>query len=196
MLKPRQFVSIVLLPSPNGVSTNQPARIFTPATWHCYYHPRTWLVRHFSRQLSPEARDWSNTDKNQNLQRNMDVIFFHSSPAPEMDLCPLLPRSQSRQGPSLRLSWPTAGDRRRAVVGKSPLPNAASRNPHAHAGDTHIVQVSPEDMEMHYYLSHPAPNGNTSQDNTEFGPVLTRSRAHPASLGHPRGVESDRHTGR
>ncbi|KAK4151562.1 fungal-specific transcription factor domain-containing protein [Chaetomidium leptoderma] len=66
--------------------------------------------------------------------------------------------SPSRQGLSLRLSWPYAGDRRRAIVGKSPLhvPKLASRNPHA--GDTHIVQVSQRDMEMHYYLSHLAPN--------------------------------------
>ncbi|KAK3291400.1 fungal-specific transcription factor domain-containing protein [Chaetomium fimeti] len=82
-------------------------------------------------------------------------------PGPEVDLCPLLRESRSRQGPGLRLSWPHAGDPRRAVVGKSPLgsvPKAASRNPHA--GDTRIqiVQVSQQDMEMHYYLSHLEPN--------------------------------------
>ncbi|KAK4038361.1 fungal-specific transcription factor domain-containing protein [Parachaetomium inaequale] len=77
-------------------------------------------------------------------------------------------RVSESQGPNLRLSWPHAGDRRRAVVGKSPLPRAASREPHA---GTRIIQVSQRDMEMHYYLSHQAPKGNTPE--TISGPLLT-----------------------
>lgn len=92
----------------------------------------------------------------------MVFSILPSSPAPEVDLCPLLLKFQSRLDPGLRLSWPNAGDARRAVVGKSPLgsvPKAASRNPHA--SDTHIqvVQVSQQDMEMHYSLRHLEPNG-------------------------------------
>jgi hypothetical protein len=97
--------------------------------------------------------DSSNTDKSPKHG------FLPGSPTLEEDLCPLLPRSQS-YGPSLRLSWPRAGDRRRAAVGKSPLPRAASREPHA---GTRIVQVSQRDMEMHYYLSQGALNGKTAR---------------------------------
>lgn len=57
------------------------------------------------------------------------------------------------RGPDLRLSWPHAGDGRRAMVGK-PLckaarkSKAATHNTKVDAG--RIVHVSYRDLEMHY----------------------------------------------
>ena len=67
------------------------------------------------------------------------------------------------RGLGLRLSWPNAGDARRAVVGKSPsqLVKKGSKDPSGYAPshDTRIVHVSYRDVEMHYHFTSSVPNG-------------------------------------
>ncbi|KAI1370111.1 fungal-specific transcription factor domain-containing protein [Hypoxylon crocopeplum] len=58
------------------------------------------------------------------------------------------------QGYGLRLSWPNAGDSRRAIVGKIPFHAKKPR----HFSDAHLVHVSFLDIEMHYYLTSSVPN--------------------------------------
>ena len=77
-------------------------------------------------------------------------------------------RSQYRklQGLGLRLSWPNAGDARRAVVGKSPsqLVKKRSKDPSAYVHDTRIVHVSHRDVEMHYHFTSSVPNGKPPKE--------------------------------
>ncbi|KAL1868232.1 hypothetical protein VTK73DRAFT_3794 [Phialemonium thermophilum] len=58
--------------------------------------------------------------------------------------------AQQSQMPGLRLFWPHAGDSKRARIGKSPLRRENIQD--AHVKHSHIVQVSHQDVEMHYYL--------------------------------------------
>jgi hypothetical protein len=59
-----------------------------------------------------------------------------------------------------------------------------------------VVQVSQQDMEMHYYLRHLEPNGKLITPlEMMFGPFLTPFSVHPASLGHPSSMESGKHAG-
>ncbi|GAB1319906.1 Fungal-specific transcription factor domain-containing protein [Madurella fahalii] len=66
---------------------------------------------------------------------------------------------QSRVEPPVRLSWPKAGDGKRAIVGKSPSPIKKRKGPHAHVA--RIVHVSHRDIEMHYYFAGSVANGRT-----------------------------------
>ncbi|KAK4233439.1 fungal-specific transcription factor domain-containing protein [Achaetomium macrosporum] len=74
--------------------------------------------------------------------------------------CPLDPRSR---GSAIRLSWPYAGNSRRAVVAKLPSlvrnRNGAARNPHTH--NARIVHVSYQDVELHYHLTRSPSKGCT-----------------------------------
>ncbi|KAL2163788.1 hypothetical protein VTH06DRAFT_5847 [Thermothelomyces fergusii] len=76
-----------------------------------------------------------------NLPSDEDYVCFpHDSPK--------LP------GPALRLSWPHAGDRKRAIVGKSMGPG--------------VIHVSQQDMEMHYdLLARSAASNNGAKRDSE-----------------------------
>ncbi|KAF2489314.1 hypothetical protein BU16DRAFT_531638 [Lophium mytilinum] len=67
-------------------------------------------------------------------------------------------KQQSKVFSSLRLSWPKASDRRRAIVGKSPLYAPPQRKKAHYPPESRMVHVSHEDVEMHYHFANSVPN--------------------------------------
>lgn len=103
-----------------------------------------------------------------------EILIVGRRPADEDYAC--LPYDNpKRPGPSLRLSWPNAGDRRRAIVGKSMGPVRGEGSGKMHISKARIVHVSKQDMEMHYYLlARSAASGKeeSEEDLESSRPVL------------------------
>ncbi|KAI1474606.1 fungal-specific transcription factor domain-containing protein [Daldinia eschscholtzii] len=72
------------------------------------------------------------------------------------------PYKRNHKGTGLRLSWPNAGDGRRAVVAKLPSRTSQYASSHDNNGpyssDARIAHVSYADVEMHYNIANPVAN--------------------------------------
>lgn len=98
-------------------------------------------------------QSWDNPRSNpegQNLTANLYPDDVPRTLTPDLP-CRLL----AKPGSGLRLSWPNAGDGRRAIVAKS---QSHKNRPH-HLQDARIVHVSHRDVEMHYHFTRSALNG-------------------------------------
>ncbi|KAI1819499.1 fungal-specific transcription factor domain-containing protein [Xylaria intraflava] len=67
--------------------------------------------------------------------------------------CTRLKRKDQLPHRALRLSWPKANDRRRAVVGASPPENHAAGRKDRPTSETQFVHISLSDVEMHHHMT-------------------------------------------
>jgi hypothetical protein len=102
------------------------------------------------------------------MRPNIELDLTRFSPDLEERLAIITPvcmghtvLSESEKADGLRLSWPTSGDRRRAVIGDSFLPTI-SRPP---GNQIEMVHVSYEDFEMQYRFNKGGANAAVVHDS-------------------------------
>ncbi|KAH8904639.1 hypothetical protein BR93DRAFT_980391 [Coniochaeta sp. PMI_546] len=87
------------------------------------------------------------TTSESKIEASDDPLFTPASG----DVCTHHGHYTQLKGPGLRLSWPHAGDSKRARVGKSTSRKTNSQR--LQVDHSHIVQVSHRDIAMHYHFS-------------------------------------------